>query len=37
MEAYDPQETLTRLIYYLEKGREFARTGGQTIAYDMMV
>ena len=32
----DPTELLTRLIKQLEKGREFARAGGQTI-YDAMI
>ena len=33
---YNPAEPLARLIEQLEKGREFARSGGQTI-YDAMM
>ena len=37
MGPYDPAEPLARLIEQLEKGREFARAGGQTIAAAMVV
>ena len=37
MEPYDPTEPIERLIGKLEKGRELAHTGGQTIAHTMMV
>ena len=37
MGTYTPAEPLARLIEKLEKGREFAREGGQTIADNMMV
>ena len=37
MGTYNPVEPLARLIEKLEKGREFAREGGQTIADTMMV
>ena len=32
MGPYNPTEPLAQLIEQLEKGREFARSGGQTIA-----
>ena len=35
--VYDPSEPPNRLIYQLEKGREFSRAGGKTIADAMMV
>ena len=35
--TYDPSEPLARLIYQLEKGRGFARSGGQTVSKTMMV
>ena len=34
---YDPAEPLDRLIGQLEKGREFARAGGQKISDAMMM
>ena len=37
MGTYDPAEPLARFIYQLEMGREFARSGGQTIADAIMV
>ena len=37
MRPYDPTESLFCLIDQLEKGREFAHAGGQTIADVMMV
>ena len=37
MRPYDSAETLDRLIKQSEKGREFARAGGQTITNAMMV
>ena len=37
MGPYDPAEPLARLIQQLEKGREFARAGGQTISDAMMM
>ena len=36
MGPYDPIEPLARIIEQLEKGREFSRSGGQTI-YDAMM
>ena len=37
MGEYDPPETLVLLIGQLDKGQEFTREGGQTIANAMMV
>ena len=37
MRAYRTSETLARLIYQLEKGRESARAERKTIANAMMV
>ena len=37
MGPYDPAESLARLIKQLEKGREFARSGGQTIFDTIMM
>ena len=37
MGPYDPAESLARLIEQLEKGREFAQEGGQTISDNMMM
>ena len=37
MGMYNPLEPLACLIYNLEKGREFARVGGETIADKIMV
>ena len=37
MGLYDPVESLARLIDQLKKGREFARSGGQTISNAMMM
>ena len=37
MGPYGPAEPLARLIQQLEKGREFARAGGQTISDAMMM
>ena len=37
MGTYDPAEPLARLIDQLEKGREFAKAGGQMVAETMMV
>ena len=34
---YDPTELLARLIEQLEKGREFAQAGGQTIPDAVMI
>ena len=37
MWPYNPAEPLARLIEQLEKGREFAGAGGQTISDTMMM
>ena len=37
MGPYDPTEHLAQLIKQLEKGRKFARLGGQTISNAMMM
>ena len=37
MGPYDPAEPLAQLIEQLDKGREFARAGGQTISDAMMM
>ena len=37
MGPYDPAEPLARLIEQLEKGREFTRSGGHSIADAVMV
>ena len=37
MGPYNPAEPLARIIEHLEKGREFARAGGQTISDNMMM
>ena len=37
MGPYDPAETLAQLIKQLERGREFAQAGGQTISDAMMM
>ena len=37
MGPYDPAEPLAQLIDQLEKGREFARSGGQTISETVMM
>ena len=37
MGPYDPAKSLAQLIEQLEKGREFARAGGQKISYAMMI
>ena len=37
MEPYDPAEPLSRLLEQLEKWREIARAGGQTISKAMMM
>ena len=37
MRMYNPDKPLVQLIEQLEKGQEFARAGGKTIANAMMV